>query len=153
MGSLKKFFGIKMVAVKCGHKTKIKDVVESFGEKIKTEIKLKKGGIVDYCHKCLEKMAIQCAWCGKPIFIGDYVTLYSPVDKSKLSEYAVIFNNELMQVVGCARETCADTGADYAGIWVSWEDGTGKVNRFPSLIEMALNGSINGKDNAIIAEF
>ena len=154
---IKRVLGIKVTA-KCGHKTRLKDTVSAFGEKIKTQIKPKKGCGIDYCHKCLEKMAIQCAWCGKPIFIGDPVTLYSPKDsdKSKIPSYATlfnVFNYESLQLVGCGRSTCADTGADYAGIWIPGENGIGKVYRRPIMFAMSLASMNNGGNGVIVGEF
>jgi hypothetical protein len=77
-------------------------------------------------------MTITCPWCGKPILIGDYVTLYTPSDPNfKIPEGAVVYSENPLQLVGCQRPTCVETGADYCGIW----DVPGVVKRSPSAIE------------------
>ena len=135
----------KKVVAKCGHETKLKDEVVAFGETTITMIKSHEDGTVDYCHKCLEKMAIQCAWCGKPIFIGDLITLYSPAGKFEVPNYAVKYNENPLQFVGCPRSNCADTGADYFGRWLP----PGKVSRFSSLIEKSFADMAKGGNGVI----
>lgn len=144
-------FGKKVVA-KCGHETKLKDEVIAFNETITTKIKPNDDGSVDYCHECLGKMATLCAWCKKPIFIGDVITLYSPrkKDEFKVPEHAVIYDKERMSLVGCGRTTCADTRADYAGCWIPDEDGKGKVHRGPTMIEQSMANLAKGGEGIII---
>ena len=114
--------------------------VTAYGESITTVIRPNQDGTVDYCHKCLEKMAIRCAWCTKPIFRGDTITLYIPIEDStyKLLESAVMYDKERMQVVGCGRTTCAESGADYCGTWVPGENCVGQVQRYNSAIEQSM---------------
>jgi hypothetical protein len=127
----------KKYLARCGHKTKKKDKVTAFGETITTEVPLVDGKI-EYCHKCLEKMAIRCAWCGKPIFIGDPVTLYSLTNGTKeMPKHAVCHDKKLNQYVGCLRCDCADTGADRAGFWVP----PGVVERIPTPYEILMADS------------
>lgn len=132
-----KFFNIfkrKKIQAGCGHETKEKDRVTAFGEGCETQVPVIDGK-TDYCHRCLERMAIKCAWCGKAIFIGDPITLYTPIDKDfKAPEYAVVHCNNPLQLVGCLRWNCAQTGADRAGFWYP----PGKVMRVPSPLEMAM---------------
>lgn len=128
----------RYTATKCGHRTKRAGSISAFDENIVTKIPLNSGGSVDYCLDCLGKMAIPCAWCNKPIFIGDPVTLYTSRDGSPVPEQAVIFNKEPLQLVGCLRFYCADTGADRAGFWVPGEDGKGTVYNVPTVYEMML---------------
>ncbi|MCK5021723.1 MAG: hypothetical protein KAR54_00535 [Candidatus Pacebacteria bacterium] len=127
----------KNFIAKCGHKTRIKGKISAFGETITMKMLVNKDGSVEYCLECIGKMAILCAWCKKPIFIGSSITLYSPRNKDEfeLPENAVIYDKERMAVVGCGRTTCAETGADYAGQWIPDEDGKGKVHRRPTIIE------------------
>lgn len=116
----------------CGHETLITDQVTAFGKTTTTTIPVKNGK-TPYCHRCLEKMAIQCAWCDNPIFIGDPVTLYEPKkDNPRLKPHATWIGNA---VVGCLSIHCADTGADRAGFWYP----PGKVKR-ASILEAALQG-------------
>ena len=124
----------RKIVADCGHETLIRDKVSAFGETITTELPIENGK-TPYCHRCIEKMAIRCAWCGRPIFIGDPVTLYSPVNKNfKMPDYAIIYNKEHNSYVGCLRWDCAETSADRMGFWYP----PGKVIRVPSPIEMAI---------------
>ncbi|MCU0660311.1 MAG: hypothetical protein MUD00_01725 [Candidatus Pacebacteria bacterium] len=128
----KRFFA-KMYIAECGHVSKIHDEVRAFGRLIKTRVPLKDGKI-EYCHACLAKMAIQCAWCKSPIFIGDMITLYSPVSKDfKIPGHAKVYSENPLQLVGCQCSDCTESGADYCGVWVP----PGKVERFPSALEIA----------------
>jgi hypothetical protein len=137
----------KILATQCGHKTKIKDWVHAFGEKSQIKVPVNDNKTL-YCHACLEKMTIQCAWCGKPIFIANPVTLYSPRDKNhKMPEHAVQFNKEHNSYVGCLRWDCEPMAAcDRAGFWYP----PGVVERVPSPIEMCLQNMREGGDGVII---
>lgn len=136
----------KIEATECGHKTKIEDWVEAFGERTRIKVPVEDGKTL-YCHKCLEKMTVRCAWCGLPIFIGSPVTLYSPRDKEKaMPEHAVLHSEEYNSYVGCLRWNCADTGADRCGFWYP----PGKVNRVPSPIEMCLQDMEKGGNGVVI---
>jgi hypothetical protein len=118
----------------CGHKCKEIDYVSAYGGTTQTKISIVKGK-TEYCHKCLEKMTIRCAWCGRPIFIGDQITLYSTNSNDfKAHEDSVIYDKKNLSYVGCPRRDCAETGADYCGIWIP----PGKVYRQTSVIELAL---------------
>lgn len=124
----------KVYLAKCGHESKKCDKVEAFGEHTYTTVPLIDNEI-EYCHKCLSKMAIQCARCSKPIFIGDPITLCSPSNASfEVPEHAVVYKKDPLTLVGCGRTTCADTGADYCGRWIP----PGEVKRSPSLLETAM---------------
>jgi hypothetical protein len=109
----------KVKAVKCGHMTRRKGKVRAFGYKMITTIRM---DVVEYCHDCLGEMACQCAWCGKPIFIGDPLTIMIPAaneEKMVLPKAAVIYSSDPLQLVGCMRHgCCADTAADCMGIWM-----------------------------------
>ena len=123
----------RTIKADCGHKTKIKDWVFAFNEGVITELPVEKGRTA-YCHKCLEKMAIRCAWCGKTIFIGDAVTLYLQQEDSQTPDYAVFYSQDPSRLVGCLRWECASSGADRSGFWMP----PGKVERVPSPLEMAV---------------
>ncbi len=122
----------KFIMADCGHLTAVVDIVEAFGERVETRLPLKKGK-TPYCHRCLEKMVIRCAWCGKAIFIGDPITLYTPIEDFKIPDYAVIYNKDPLQLVGCLRWDCAE-GVDRAGFWYP----PGKVFRVESPLERAM---------------
>ncbi len=135
----------KKIVAGCGHEALEKDKVTAFGASCETKIPIVDGK-TEYCHRCLEKMAIRCAWCGGVIFIGDPITLYSPRDKDrKIPEYAVLYDKEHNSYVGCLRWNCAETGADRAGSWYP----TGKVYRIPTPIEMCMQNMQNGGDGVI----
>lgn len=88
-----------------------------------------------YCLDCIEKMTITCPWCGKPIFVGDYVTLYTPTDPNfKIPDGTVVYSKNPLRLVGCQRPGCAFSGADYCGTW----EAPGVVKRFPSAIERVM---------------
>ncbi len=115
-----KFFDIffeKKIVADCGHEVCKKGVITAFGKSCTTEIKF-----VDdktpFCHKCLEKMAVQCPWCGGPIFIGDMITLYIPSENFIIPKSAAVYNRDPVQLVGCQTTSCASSGADYAGTWM-----------------------------------
>ena len=122
-------------ATVCGHHTKIKGSVTAFGETVQGRLSVIQGK-TPYCHTCLGKMSIQCAWCGKPIFIGHRVTLYLKQLGVRMPDHAVPYQHEesgQLSYVGCMR--CADLGfADAHGAWVP----SGRVERIPSPTEIAL---------------
>lgn len=123
----------------CGHKTKIAGPIASFGETSIMQMPLNKEGETEYCLDCIAKMAIRCAWCGKPINIGSAVTLYIPTSKTYIPpEHAVRHEEDERCLVGCLRWDCADTGADMQGYWVP----PGKVARCLSPVELALRGNV-----------
>lgn len=127
----------KLTARICGHKTRQKGDVAAFGVTITTEMPLK-DGTVDYCLECIAKMAIQCAWCSLPIFIGDPITLYfSSKPDFVVPDHAVVYNEQTKELVGCLRMDCASTGADRAGFWLPDEQGHGHVERTTSIYAMA----------------
>lgn len=126
------------VATKCGHRTEQEGRVLAFEHSTITKMQENESGSVDYCLDCIGKMAIQCAWCGKPIFIGDPITLYTPRRDSKTPEHAMIYNKEPLQLVGCLRGNCAESGADRAGFWLPNENDKGHVDRVPTAYEEIL---------------
>ncbi len=129
-------FRSQQVEAKCGHTTRTKVHLKAFGGECFLELPVKDGK-TSYCWDCLEAMTILCAWCGEPIFIGDPITLYSPTDENfEVPDYAVVYNWELRQLVGCLRMNCADSGAGRAGFWVP----PGKVFRVVSPAEMCMQG-------------
>jgi len=130
------FFSGRLYKIKadCGHMTWRKAKVHAFGTSCATELPIE-AGHTPYCHACIEKMAIRCAWCGKPIFIGDPVTLYTPAKPDfKIPEHAVRYSADPIRLVGCLRMDCAESGADRTGFWMP----PGKVMRVMSPIEQML---------------
>lgn len=134
----------------CGHKTEVKGYLQAFGEKQEIKLIRDKKRTFEYCIDCLGKMTICCAWCGRPIFIGSLITLYTPIDNNfKISEYAVIYKENPLQLVGCPRSDCAETGADYCGYWVP----PGKVERFKSMFEESIADLKAGGSGVISRNF
>ena len=130
----------EFITADCGHETKEEDKVSAFGEDILTKLPIENGK-TSYCHKCIEKMVRQCAWCKRPIFIGDYLTLYTPAKKDfVIPEYAVVYSKDPLQLVGCQRTDCAETGADYCGEWLP----PGEVRRFTSTLERSIQDLKSG---------
>jgi len=135
----------KKIIADCGHETKEKDTVTAFGESTITQLPIEDGK-TPYCHRCIEKMAIKCAWCGHVIFIGNPITLYTPRNKDfEVPEHAVVYNEDPLQLVGCLRWDCAQTGADRAGFWLP----PGKVQRVPTAIEMCMQDLKNGGSGVV----
>ena len=116
LGSLSPF---RYTATKCGHRTQRTGQVSAFGQTITTKMPTNENGSMDYCLDCIGKMAIRCAWCGDPIFIGNPITLYTPHGDFQVPEHAIVYNKEPLQLVGCLGWNCAETGADRAGFWVA----------------------------------
>jgi len=132
---------IRYKATKCGHRTKRCGSVSAYGHTITTKMKKNDTGSIDYCLDCIGKMAIKCTWCGDPIFVGDPVTLYTPVDRDfDIPKHAIVYNKEPLQLVGCLSRDCADTGADRAGFWLPDDDvkGHGHVQRVQTAYEAIL---------------
>lgn len=125
-------------AVKCGHYTKRSGLVSAFGRTVIMKMPKNQRGMMDYCLDRIGKMAVRCAWCGDPIFIGDPITLYTPFGDFKIPEHAVVYNRNPLQLVGCLGWNCAETGADRAGFWLPGEGGNGRVQRVPTVFEAIL---------------
>lgn len=128
-------------ASKCGHRTKRTGPVSAYEHIITMRMPRNDGGTMDYCLDCIGKMTIRCAWCDTPIFISSPVTLYTPRDDFQVPEYAVVYGEKPLQLVGCLGWNCAESGADHAGFWLPGEDGTGCVQRVPTLWEKMLGKS------------
>lgn len=133
--------------------------VEAFGDSTTTTMPRNADGGFDFCHACLGTMAIQCAWCNRPIFVGDPVTLYMPSDPYIWFSPSVAYMTfDKLEMVGCGRTDCAETGADYAGYWVPsglrpegrW---IGGVKRMTSIYETVLanNRSVVADDLSSMA--
>jgi len=142
---LHNFLSVKYTASVCGHKTKLMEEVDIFGEKNRvTLVPLKKKGKLEYCIKCLSEMTIRCAWCGKPIIIGDPITLYAPEKKDfQIPNGVVVYKKNPLQLVGCLRRECSEGGIDRAGFWVA----PGVVYRVLSPLEMIF---ASGSEDPII---
>jgi hypothetical protein len=76
MNLLKALFQKKVMA-KCGHMTRMKGRLRSGKESISIELKLSDGRPA-HCLDCLNKMSILCARCGRPIFVGDPISVLLP---------------------------------------------------------------------------
>ena len=123
------------IQCRCGHTSKLKKDISIKGKKVTLRINYKPNKEYPYCLDCIEKMTIICPWCKRPIFVGDYVTLYTPTDPNyKIPEGTVIYTKDPLRLVGCQRSDCAETGADYCGTW----EAPGFVKRFPSAIERVM---------------
>jgi hypothetical protein len=125
------------VAKTCLHKTKLKGNFTVFGETGWIKMLLNDQGNVDYCIECLAAMTTRCAWCQKPIFVGDLITFQLPVP-SLVSKNERINVRKPREYVGCLRVGCATTGANRNGFWMPGHDGKGRVMQVPSSAEIAL---------------
>lgn len=121
--------------------TKRKGRVSAYDETSDITMPVNADGTVDYTLEDLGKMTILCAWCKKPIFVGEPITLYTPRDPAfVISDYAVVHSTQPFQLVGCLRWECSETGADRAGFWYPDPENIGKghVYRVLSPIEHLL---------------
>lgn len=139
MSTLKRILGIKIPATTCGHMTKIKGKVSAFGETTTITVPVEDGKTL-YCHDCLGKMTIRCAWCENLIFIGFPITLYTPKDPNnfEVPKGAHVHSQNPLTLVGCLSRDCADIGADRAGFWHP----PGEVYRMLSPLEIAAQGNV-----------
>ncbi|MCR4279154.1 MAG: hypothetical protein NUV78_00205 [Candidatus Zambryskibacteria bacterium] len=126
----------------CGHRTRLSDFVDVFGEHTKVQISLGDAKQPQYCIRCLGKMSIQCGWCEKTIHIGDPVTLYTPAEDFsgvRLSKHAHIYETLPLQIVNCMRRGCAMSDGDRLGFWQAGDSGEGYLMRVPSILEVMTN--------------
>ena len=134
MRRYRSLFPWRKYMAQCGHETKLKGKITAYGQSSKMKMNFDTNNI-PYCLDCIEKMTIKCPWCGGPIFVGEYVTLYSPNDPNfQVPDGCVIYSQEPLILVGCQSRSCADSGADYCGIWTP----PGVVERFESALEKSL---------------
>lgn len=120
-------------ADRCGHDTKRYGHISAFGRISPMLLPRNKRGSVDYCLDCIGKMTIRCAWCDKPIFIGDPVTLYRAGSDFQVPEHAVVYTEDPLRLVGCLGWKCADIATARAGFWKPSEEGEGYVNLYEAL--------------------
>ena len=121
---------------RCGHKTKSVDRIYKFGESTILELPWIEGQI-NYCHSCIEGMTIRCHWCERPIWIGNYVTLYRLSSEQTIQNHTTVYNEEKRSVIGCDRNTCTDLPiVDRSGIWLPGKNNCGMVQRIPTLGEL-----------------
>jgi len=138
-------FNLSYIATECGHKTKMHGVLGRGDESTKFHLGYDiTTGRPEYCLACIDAMEIACAWCGKPIQIGDPITVYErfigPIQKR-----ARLHGDTA--VVGCLRRNCADGAHDRAGFWVE----PGQVHRILSPMEMIMqNLAAGGGARAVI---
>ena len=104
-----KFFGRKYKFDVCGHMAKLMELVKIFGREYVSVLGIKE---LDYCHQCLAKMAIRCAWCQSPIKVGDPVVLYPPEFQIR---GASIYRKGPLIV--CLNHNCTGVGVEL-GLWV-----------------------------------
>lgn len=116
----------------CGHEIKMSGTVIVFGKE--TSFVLNNPNST-YCMECYAKMAIRCAWCGGTIMVGDPITLYTPIKQDfQIPDYAIVYEKDPLQLVGCLGWECADSGMDRSGFWIE----PGEVQRVASPMEMLL---------------
>lgn len=108
-------------------RTKRRGMISAFGEEGFMEMPLTPKGGVLFALEDIAAMTIRCPWCGEPIFIGEPVTLYSPVDPAfVVPEHAAVYSTNPLRLVGCLGWECAETGADRSGFWQPDPNNIGK---------------------------
>lgn len=134
-------------ATECGHSTKIEGSFTAFGETLRGRLPMMRGK-TPYCHACVGKMTIRCAWCARLIVVGHPVTLYPERPGVRMPDHTVVYidpSNGERSYVGCM--SCADDAvADVQGIWVP----PGQVQRTLSLAEVILSAIKQGASAVII---
>ena len=114
------------ITAECGHETVLRGMAKAFGTEKEYQLR-EEGGKAPFCLKCLGDAAIRCAWCGKAIFPGDRVTLYTPTEKGFIktqfvkAAYAVVHSegkegDASERLVGCM--VCALKPEDIKGFWL-----------------------------------
>lgn len=133
-------------AIKCGHSTKMRGRVVGFdGDSFLAELP-----VVDdtttYCHDCLGKMTIRCAWCSRSIFVGKPITLSVQPLAAQMPAYARYLNlDEGRAYIGCA--ACAKPEDNRTGFWT--QPGTAILNP-PSFAIYKQSLSADGKTEIIV---
>ncbi len=118
----------KTYGTNCGHQSKHKVHIEAFGGHTITQIPFTEDGMLEACGDCLKKMAIQCAWCGNVIFIGNTVTVFPANADQKIPSYAVKHDHGY---VGCTRSTCFEQLDEPGKYWAP----PGKVEKYKTALE------------------
>jgi hypothetical protein len=114
-------------AILCGHKTRPFGQITAFGYGFWAEIPVFKGKTT-FCHECIGKMTIRCAWCGKPIFVGHLVTLSIPPAGARMPEHTQYYLLDKGHAcIGCAN--CARQEDVRAGFWTQ----PGRVQLLPTI--------------------
>lgn len=76
----KSLFSEKMIASKCGHKTKL---FGKTGHGSWLGLPLEEDGAPLYCIKCLEGQAVKCIHCEELIYVGEQIQLMTIVSTDK----------------------------------------------------------------------
>ncbi|MFM2357945.1 MAG: hypothetical protein RJA61_682 [Candidatus Parcubacteria bacterium] len=100
---------------KCGHRSPRRVKMTVFGVRVESDLQKKND---EYCPTCLAKMAIQCAWCGRPIFPDQPVTGYVLTEEKKASDFKIpphaFFYTDNQPLGG---RCCAEMFCDCIGTW------------------------------------
>lgn len=144
------FLFLKRTKAECGHKTRLSGTINAYGRSTKVKLEPNEDGDIDYCLKCIEDMTIKCAWCEKPIFIGEPVTLYSPKNNDfDFPDDAHVYKENPLTFVGCRRMGCANSKPSYDGFWVP----PGKVKKKSKFKEESEIGAPKAKGGVLPASF
>jgi hypothetical protein len=109
---------------RCGHQTKQRGTIRAFGESFRTTLDLDRG-IIAYCHRCISRMAIKCACCQRPIFLGSPVAeFFNPTLSARMNG-----DNRVTAAAGlviCRRPSCDWLTVGRRGTWTldrTWHQG------------------------------
>ncbi len=118
-----------LVALVCEHPATQYATISAFGDVAITRLPTAEDGIPIYCGDCITKMSCQCARCGRSIFVGDPVCIFSSVG-GDIYAAAEIFSTHPKRYVGCMRPDCAPLKGSRSGVWSIGTDGQqGRVSR------------------------
>lgn len=115
-----------------GRSTKLCGYLRAFGQQKFIVLGLEEDGQPRYALDELEGMSIRCAFCTRPIFVEDQVTVFTR------SEYGTLHPYDAVQQwispeewIGCSREECGNKGK-IEGYWgpSEFHFGKGRLHRF-----------------------
>lgn len=127
------FLGKGLVAqrllARCGHSTKLFGQITAYETDGGIFAPVDHLGRVTLCLSCVSKMSIRCAWCTRPIVVGDSVSLLAPHEEFVLEDYMVVYQDDPLLLVGCMRPECAGILPEdpLSGKWHAGQNGVGYV--------------------------
>lgn len=107
--------GLLRYTAMCGHKTKDPARLSFAGWKSGLVSLPRQQEKIYYCSSCLERMTVLCAWCCRPIFVGEAVTAYQPLENFEPPLLAQVYEKDSTRLIGCSRPDCLSSPTDIIG--------------------------------------
>lgn len=114
----------RYIASMCGHTTKLVETLHAFEEKAVVELPQNNRQLPMFCGSCVSKRSIRCAWCSRPIFVGDPVTLHRAPDDFEVPIESRVFSHDPRRLVGCMHPDCIEISDPMSAFWRVGDDGT-----------------------------